>query len=66
MEPKVVLHDALLEADGAVEMDEAAKTLDEAFPKLGRNKLFEAIFEIFAGENNRLLNGAGVPLAYAE
>jgi hypothetical protein len=55
-----------MEADGAVKMDEAAKTLYEEFPKLGRNKLFGALFEIFTGEKNRLLNGAGVPLGYAE
>lgn len=40
MEPKVVLHDALMEADGAVTMDEAAKTLQKDFPGMGRTSLF--------------------------
>lgn len=43
MAPKVALHDALMEADGAVEMDEAAKTLQKDFPGMGRTKLFSLL-----------------------
>ncbi len=40
LKPKADMHDSLMEADGAIEMGDAAKVLSEDFPGIGRNKLF--------------------------
>lgn len=41
LKPKADMHDSLMDADGAINMGEAAKVLCEDFPGVGRNKLFQ-------------------------
>jgi prophage antirepressor-like protein len=40
LKPKADMHDSLMEADGAIDMGQAAKVLCEDFPGVGRNRLF--------------------------